>query len=619
MARNDFTRRDFLKASGTGLGALLFSRALQAGMKGEDRPNILWVVSEDTSPWLGCYGDEVATTPHLDKMASEGVLYENAFANAPVCAPARCTIITGMYASSLGTLHMRSRYDIPDFAKYFPLLMRAAGYYCTNNSKTDYNTEKVPGTWQDAWNESSGKAHYKNRKEGQPFFAVFNYGASHESVLFQDDDNLGHDPSEIDVAPYHPDLPEVRKDMAEYYDGIEKIDQQIGRRIEELEERGVADNTIVFYYGDHGGVLARSKRYLFDSGTHVPMIVQFPEKWRHLAPADPGSRVTRPVSFVDLAPTVLSLVGVDVPDHIQGEAFLGHQQEKPRRYVPLFRGRMDERYDMMRAMRSKRYLYIRNYMPHRIYGQHLNYLWRAQSTQAWEKAYENGECNETQSRFWQTKPPEELYDVYEDPHNVNNLADDPEYQGILKEMRQANLDHVLEVGDPGFLPEGEMLRRAEQAGCSPHELAHRADFPLERIVMTAEMATRRDPKHLDELITRLRDEDSGVRYWAATGCAVLGEKAERAADALQNVLDDESGDVRVSAAEALCRMGHMEKGLAALKKTLSHEEDKVVLRAVNVVQSLGEPAKPLIDTVRKTLDRGGYVKRAAEWAVESMG
>ena len=611
------SRRDLLKAGGAaGLGAVLAGRSAFGAAGRDNRPNILWVVSEDTSPLLGCYGDGFANTPNLDRLASEGVLYENAFANAPVCAPARCTIITGMYASSLGTLHMRSRHPTPDSVRFFPQLLRAAGYYCANNAKEDYNARKPHGTWD----ESSRKAHYRNRAPGQPFFSVFNYGASHESCIFGDPGNLTHDPGEVSLPPYHPDLPEVRHDWAEYYDAIQRMDDQIGRRLEELEESGLAENTIVFYYGDHGGVLARSKRYLFDSGTRVPMIVRFPEKWRHLAPAPPGSRVNRPVSFVDLAPTVLSLAGVEIPDYIQGEAFLGGQAAKPREFVHLYRGRMDERYDMMRAVRGRRFLYIRNYMPHRIYGQHLNYLWRAQSTRAWERAYREGRCNETQSRFWEPKPPEELYDCDADPYNVHNLAGDPEHRATLERMRQAETEHILSVRDAGFLAEPEMLRRAGQEGRAPYEMCHDPGFPLERIVHTADLASARDAGALSELVSRLRDADSGVRYWAATGCAVLGEQAASAAPALREALDDESPSVRVAAGEALCRLGRTDLGLPGLEKALADDDGMVVLEAINALQSLGDAAKPAVDAIRAAVERGrGYVDRAGEYALETLG
>lgn len=234
MEVNGISRRRFLKYSGLAVGSAVLPAYLRAGQNKTDRPNILWLVSEDTSPFLGCYGDREATTPNLDKLASEGVRYQNAFANAPVCAPARFTIITGMYACSSGNHHMRSRYPIPDFIKFFPQYLRQAGYYCTNNAKEDYNASKPSGTWD----ESSRNAHYKNRKPGQPFFAVFNYGESHEHVMFKKGGKLNHSPEDMKVAPYHPDIPEIRRDRAEYYDGIEKIDDRVGRALKELQDRG---------------------------------------------------------------------------------------------------------------------------------------------------------------------------------------------------------------------------------------------------------------------------------------------------------------------------------------------------------------------------------------------
>jgi len=614
MQANHLSRRNFLKLSGLAAGLAVFPKYLRAGQNKYEKPNILWLVSEDTSPFLGCYGDKEADTPNLDKLATQGVLYENAFANAPVCAPARFTIITGTYACSAGTQHMRSIYPIPEFVKFFPQLLRNAGYYCTNNAKQDYNTSKPPGTWD----ESSRNAHYKNRKPGQPFFAVFNYGDSHEHVMFKDQGWLNHSPENMVVVPYHPDLPEIRRDRAEYYDGIQKIDKKVGIALKELKDRGLAEDTIVFYYGDHGGVLARSKRYLFDSGTRAPLIIRFPHKYNRLAPARPGSRIETPVSFVDLAPTILSLAGLDIPEYIQGKAFLGNKASGPREYVYLFRGRMDERYDMIRAVRGKRYLYIRNYMPHRIYGQHLQYLWRAQSTRAWEKAYKDGNCNRIQSRFWQTKPPEELYDTQKDHHKINNLAEKTECKKILEKMRNANIEHIIKIHDVGFIPEGEMLRLAKKNRCTPYEMVRRRNFTMERIVITAELATLKDENKLDEIINRMKDTDSAVRYWAATGCAVLAKKAKPAAAVLETLLNDESADVRIAAAEALCRMEMTQAALPVIERALSHKNDKVALHAVNVLQALTEKLRPSTQSIRKAQKRGGYITRASDYLLKTL-
>ena len=585
-------------------------------IESKEPPNLLWIVSEDNSPFFGCYGDEFATTPTFDKLASGGVLYENAFANAPVCAPARSTIITGMYPPSMGTQNMRSRYPTPESIKFFPQYLREAGYYCTNNAKEDYNMIKPEGVWD----ESSRKAHYKNRKDGQPFFAIFNLGVSHESSIHKSipNDSLRHDPAKVKLPPYHPDTPEMRHDWALYYDKIEDMDGQVAVILKELEDAGLAENTIVGYYGDHGGVIARSKRFVYESGTHVPMIWRFPDKYKHLAPAKSGSKLDRLVSFVDLAPTMLSLVGVEVPEYMQGKAFLGDQQTQPREYVHLFRGRMDERIDMVRAVRNKQFRYIKNYMPHRIYGQYIEYLWRAPSCRSWEEAYKAGTCNKAQSAFWEQKPPEELYDVTVDPWEVNNLADDPKYADVLERMRGEKERWMTEIRDTGLMPEGEMSTRNETQ--SSFEYVHSDAYSFEKIKTAADVATMRDTGKLDEIIGFLKDENPLVRYWGATGCLILGEAAKSAQDDLSELLDDKNADVRIAAAEALCNLG--ESGVATPVLIEALNEDNLMVR-VHVLNSLeilgGEVAKAAIPKVKELVDGRedrGYDIRAGKRLVE---
>src|SRR5689334_20655654 len=343
---------------------LLFPTILTA--QSQSRPNILWLTTEDINPHLGCYGDTYATTPNIDRMAAKGVIYTNCWSNAPVCAPARTTIISGVYANSSGAEHMRSLVSMPAFMQMYPQLLREAGYYCTNNNKEDYNLQK-PGK---VWDESSKTSHWKNRKPGQPFFAVFNYMITHESQIRSRPHPLVHDPAKAPVPSYMPDTPEVRHDWAQYYDNITKSDENVGKALKELDEAGLADDTIVFYYGDHGSGMPRSKRYLYNSGLNAAFVVYIPPKFKDLMPKDfvPGSKSDRLIAFVDLAPTLLSLIGVKPPDWMQGHAFLGRYEEPPQEFLFGFRGRMDERYDMMRSVRDQRYVYIRNYMPHRTYG-----------------------------------------------------------------------------------------------------------------------------------------------------------------------------------------------------------------------------------------------------------
>ncbi|NJN28266.1 MAG: sulfatase-like hydrolase/transferase [Cyclobacteriaceae bacterium] len=532
-------------------------------------PNILWIVSEDNSPFFGCYGDSLATTPTFDKLAKEGILYENAFANAPVCAPARSSIIAGVYPPSMGTENMRSTYPTPDVIRFFPQYLRTAGYYCTNNSKEDYNMIKPDSVWD----ESSNKAHYKNRKEGQPFFAIFNLTVSHESSIHKSipAEALRHDPDKMVLPPYHPDTPEMRHDWALYYDKIEDLDGQVAALLQELEDAGLAENTIVAYYGDHGGVLARSKRFLYESGTRVPMIWRFPKKYEKLAPAAAGTRTDRLVSFVDLAPTMLSLTNVAIPEYMQGYAFTGKQQAAEREYVHLFRGRMDERIDLIRAVRDEQFRYIKNYMPHRIYGQYIEYLWKAPSCRSWEAAYKAGKTNEAQSAFWQQKPAEELYDVSKDPWEVNNLADDPAYADVLVRLRNENDRWMRAIKDSGLMPEGMMsIKNKTQP---TYDYVHSAEYNFDKIKHAADISTMRDMEKLPEIISLLHDEDPAVRYWGATGCLILADKAMEAKETLLQLLQDESPDVRITAAEALCHMGAKDQATPVLVAALDVDNE----------------------------------------------
>jgi len=592
---------------------LLFSPGYAA-----ERPNIVWIVSEDNGPFLGCYGDERASTPNIDGLAKQGILFENAFANAPVCAPARSTIITGVYATSMGTHHMRSSNRVPEMIQLFPYYLRQAGYYCTNRSKTDYNL-RGPSVGN-AWDESSGRAHYRKRKQGQPFFAVFNIGTSHESSLHRSKVEKEYLNVDFELPPYHPDTPEIRSNWVQYYRIISRMDSQVGEILAELEAAGLADNTIVFYYADHGGILTRSKRFLFDTGVHVPMVVRFPKKWQHLAPQKPGARFAAPVSFVDLAPTVLNLAGIDIPSYMQGSPFLGEDANVDRQYAFIFRGRMDERYDMMRGVTDGRYKYIRNYMPHRIYGQHLDYLWRMPATKSWEAQYLAGKCDAVQSRFWQPKPTEELYDTHADRWEVNNLASDPAHQKLLQKLRQANRDHLLRIRDAGFLPESEMISRAEPR--TIYEMVRDESlYPLTKLVDAAELAGERNPANLPRLARLMAADDAGLRYWGATGCAALGAKAAANAETLKQRLGDDSPSVQIVAAEALCQMDrHQQKAVGVLQDVLVHEDPRVRLRAINTLHEIGEDARPALPAIKAATKNGDkYVVRAAEWTAQILG
>jgi arylsulfatase A-like enzyme len=585
----------------------------------EDPPNILWITSEDNSPFIGAYGDTLATTPNIDRLADRGMVYEHAYATTPVCAPARFTIITGTYANSMGTENMRSTFRVPDFIRFFPAYLQDVGYHTTNNSKKDYNTVDQP----EVWNESSSEAHYSDRDEGQPFFHVRNLTVSHESSLHPPIDTLHHDPEKMLVPPYHPDTDVVRRDRAKYYDQVMEMDRQLGQVLQELEESGEAENTIVFYYSDHGGVLPRSKRYMFESGLRVPLVVYVPSKYEHLVP---GSATDRMVSFVDLAPTVLSIAGIEPPDWMQGTAFLGKYSGEPREMIYAYRARMDERYDLARAVRDTSFLYVRNYMTNRIYGQHVSYLWRSRTMQEWDRLYQAGELNETQSRFFQNKPAEELYHVKDDPHNVRNLVNEAEHRETLQRLRQINRDWILENRDLGFIQEYRISNLSGQK--SLWETAREEEIPIQDILNAADFDLLQQGEASKPLQTLLEHPDATVRYWAVMQMAQNEQHAKKNRQSLTELEKDESPSVRLITAEAYYQLGEQERANEIILEGLEHADYRVQLLALNVLQAQnphnlpGSLKQKIEEIYEMTIDGNSgsdyYLNRASEYLLSNL-
>lgn len=600
--RSNISSKSNLKYAAIGLAAMSVIPALSCqsqDKKSEKRPNILWITSEDNSPFLGCYGDKFATTPNLDKMAAVGFRYTHAYANCPVCAPSRNTIITGVYAASNGNEHMRSTYKKSEIVKTYSELLRETGYYCTNNSKTDYNCSNIDPN--QVWDESSSKAHYKNRPAGKPFLAVFNLMVSHESQIqvWTPTEQLRHKPEGVVLPPYHPDTKEMRHDWAQYYDKVEDMDKQVGKLLAELEESGEAENTIVFYYSDHGGVLARSKRYIFETGTWVPFIVRIPEKYKYLYPAEkPGSTVDRMISFVDLAPTLLSIAQAPKPGYLQGNSFLGEKLPVEKEFVHMTRGRMDERIDMCRAVRDKKFRYIRNYMPFRIYLQHLDYLFQAASAQSWEDAFFANKCNEVQSVPFRTKPVEELFDTENDPWEVKNLANDPKYQDILKRMRKENYDWMAQIKDAGLIPESEYLKRSGNA--SMYDYMRSASCPFNELLEAAELATLPEA-NVAAYKKLLKNKDSAVRYWGVTGLLIHKDKAKQAIAELKIALNDESSSIATLAAETMVELGEKELANQAYVRILTDVKYGMADRnfALNSIDAINFKTPELMASIKK--------------------
>lgn len=583
-----------------GLAAMPSVNALATRPSG--RPNILWLVSEDNNPFIGAYGDPLAHTPTIDSLARKGLLYRNAFSNAPVCAPSRFGILTGMYPESCSPANqMRAVAHWPDSFQTYPELMRQAGYFCTNSVKTDYNCDVDPAA---IWDRQGPEASWRDRSPGQPFLSVHNFMITHESNLFRP--TAGRvTPDMVQVPAYLPDTPEIRQDFASYYNLMEKMDAQVGQKLAELEADGLADDTIIFYYSDNGGSLPRSKRYCYDEGLRCALVIHVPPKWRHWMPAAPGSEITSPVSCIDLAPTLLSIAEAPQPSYMPGKPFLGPANAGPQAYAFGMRNRMDERIDFVRTVTDGRWRYIRNYMPHRPWGQHGAFEWLAQGYQSWEREHLAGRLNPAQDRFFQTKPYEELYDLAADPDQVHDLAKDPAQRERLGALSQALDQHMLEIHDNGFLPEG-MPGEGYAASRDP------ALYPLADVMRLGEFAARGDPDAYGEFVKQLQSPVDVLRYWAATGLLILGPKARRAKAALRKVVrNDGSPQVRIVAAEALAGLGEASSGVPALVAVLNgHAPWQVKLQAINALTFIGDDAKPALGAVQALMDHQNVFLRS---------
>ncbi len=569
----------------------------------EEKPNILWIVFEDISPDIGAYGDSYASTPHLDRFARQSVLFTRAFSNGGACAPARSTLITGMYPPAIGTHHMRSEGVPPPTVRGFTEILRASGYFTSNHSKTDYNWRQPESTWDvisGDWREDGWR-----RRDGKPFFCVVNISDTHSSQIYHPwsgwqerykalPPSQRHAPEEAEVPPYYPDTDEVREAIARYADNISYADRRAGEVLEQLESDGLADSTIVFFFSDHGAGMPRSKSFLFESSTHVPLLIRFPERYARWAPAGAGKRTDRMVAFVDFAPTVLSLADIEAPPRFHGTAFLGPNAGPSRVHVFGYRDRMDERYEFVRSVRGDRFKYIRNYFPHLpwFFEQTRLYPSTHPVMQALHAHAAGGLLTPAAAVYMaRRKPREQLFDLQTDPHEVEDLARDPAYRDELETLRAVHRAWVLEHRDLGFLPESEMW--LGYAGSAAKAFADDPSlYPLERILETADWVG--GGEGLATLLEqRLADPDATVRFWAAVGLLAIEEPTPSAKRSLARLLDDPSEAVRTVAAQALCRTGDCKRPLRILMEQLAHRDARVSLRAVNALQQLGGRAEPV--------------------------
>lgn len=569
----------------------------------QSRPNFLCLVSEDCPPRLGAYGDRLARTPNLDRLAGEGVTWLVANCTSPVCAPSRFAILTGRHAENVPPAqHMTAFGPFPKGIATYPEVFRAAGYYCTNNSKTHYNCDVDPNT---LWDETSGTAHWRNRPAGAPFLAVFNTMLTHESCMFERKDGPVR-PQDVTVPAYLPDSDGIRQSLASYYNQIERMDAFMGERLAELEADGAAEDTIVFYYSDHGSPLPRSKRFCYDEGLGVPMIVRVPARWRHLLDEAPGTTVDTPVSLVDLFATFLSAAGLDMVEGLQGQAFLGPKRRE-RDFAFGGRDRMDERYDLTRTVRSARFRYIRNYAPHRVWGQHYAFAWESKAYQDYETAHIAAQLTPIQERFWQRKPAEELYDIAQDPDATVNLASNPAYVAELERMREALDQHMLDIHDCGFIPEASPAE-AWQAS------RDKAVYPIGEVIALAGRAIARDENNVPKFCQLLSHPSLVMRFWAAQGLLMLAVEGHPMPPQARSAwMSEHEPAVRIALSEAL---GHAGDGAAQaeyLTGLISSESNpRLRLQALCALTEMPHPADISLPVVAGLVeDEDEYVRGAA--------
>lgn len=587
------SRRQALKLGAIGLGASSFPLAsTPAQPRRGEMPNVLWLVSEDNNPYIGAYGDKLAHTPNIDALAKKGILYRNSYSDAPVCAPSRFAILTGINPESCAPAqHMRADARLPKEFRTYPELLRQAGYFCINNPKTDYNCGVDP---KGIWNMQSVDGHWRKAPADKPFLCVLNTGTSHEQNMCRTESGRVK-PTDVRVPAFLPDTNVIRRDFAEYYNIMERMDGEIGNWLAQLEHDGLSDDTIVFYYGDNGGVLPRSKRYCYEEGLRVPLIVYVPPKWQHLAPAKPGSTIDAPVTLIDLPATLLSIAGLAQPAQMTGKPLVGRHIGKPATYAFGFRDRMDERYDLVRTVTDGRWRYIRNYMPHRPLGQHAGFEWEVQASyREWHALHLAGKLTDQQDAFFRPKPFEELYDLQADPDEVCNLIGRPGARAMANRLCRALDRHMLTINDNGFLPEGA-------PGEGYFESRDRSTYPLRSLMTIAAAAGRRDPRNLRRFTRLLDSEVLAVRFWAARGLLMLGEMARPSISHLSRMLvQDKSDEVRIVAAETLVGLGKADDAVGVLAR-LADDGNTVPVRmqALDALSNIGLAARAALPVIRK--------------------
>ena len=521
------------------------------------RPNFVFIVSEDNSiHYLRLYGNKLGITPNIERLADNGLTFNHAFSGAPVCSVARSTLATAMHAPRVGfQYHRKSALaSLPPGVKPWSQVLRENGYYTTNNAKTDYNFNV---NRKEVWDMSSNKATWRNRpNKAMPFFHMQSFADSHESRLHfplkQMETPTKTSPDDVMLQPYFPDTPIMRYTKARYYDRIRVIDSQVGKIVNQLKEDGILEDTFVFYFGDHGGVMPRSKGYAYESGLHVPLVVRIPENFKKLIDHKRGTRTNGFVSFIDFGPTVLNLASISVHKELDGQAFFGKGVSAAdlanRDEVFGHADRFDEKFDMVRTYRKGKWKYIRNYQSYYADGLQNNYRYRQLAYDNWRNLYRAERLNPVQRQFFERRSVEQLFNLEKDPHEVTNLAADPAQSKRLAEMRELLKNKMKSINDLSFYPENRMVTTALNDGVA---FGREHSKQISRLSDLADTALRPFSEVKQALASSLQSKGALRRYWALKVCSNFGEKAKSLTIVAMPLLNDENLMVRVRAAEFL--------------------------------------------------------------------
>ncbi len=600
------------------------------------KPNILWITIEDSSPqFFGCYGDNDASTPVIDKLAEEGVRFTNAFSTGTVCSPSRSTIITGVRTFKMGTGNHRSNYSIPEFIHGFPYYLQQQGYYVTNNAKTDYNVGNVKQFTKEAWNESSNKAGWWNRKPGQPFFAVFNYADSHQSRTMtmpykwyrknvydklpaadriEDDD--------FEMPPFYNNSPEMRKQFVRVYNSIKLTDNKIGELLQKLKDDNLRDSTIIFFYADHGEGMPRGKTNGINFGYRVPFVIWFPEMYKHLSPWGTAGIVTDElIDFEDLAPTLISLAGGEIPDYLKGRVLLGKNRSEPVDHLVLSNDRSDNGIDMVRTITDGRYVYSRNFMPFMPEARYIRYMEIGDIKQVMREELAEGKLNALQKSLFEPRPAEFLFDIENDLWETKNLVNNPEYKNVLEKMRKQLDKEILNARDIMFLPEYE-IRFISKTG-TPYEFRlDKKRYPINEIYAAASLSGKHGAEITQQQISLLKDRNDVVRYWAAIG--LRSQNPEILKPFQQEIIEamnDDYPPVAVTAAAISFQNFNSSMAENRLNEFIRTENPDIALMAVNYLLYLDnkEPFVESVKAVHEMPDRIYNVKAACVDFLGSLG